>query len=233
MTVDELTQCYTTRSLVDLSALKEIRISCVDRAVTRNADGAIMGFDEWQTVAKTDFLWHRSDSFQLRFLEDSLDDETLYAAFGLTDLQSNRYTSELVKFTGDESAGTVQFRYADRNRLLKLRNLFCDPVDEQGSLWLSIDVTNMTMNEATVSLSKLTVNGHELDGETFVYGSGPNYGLPTDETQTLFVILDPEQLAEFREIRTLRFQLTVYDDVSGEALGVVPVRARLQVTLPA
>ena len=230
---DELTQGYTTRSLIDLSTLKEIRFSCVDRAVTRNADGAILGFDEWQTVAKTDFIWHRSDSFRLCFLEDSLDDETLYAAFGLTDLQSNRYTSELVKFTGDDSAGTVQFRYADKNRLLKLRNLFCDPVDEQGSLWLSIDVTNMTMNEATVGLSKLTVNGHELEGETFVYGSGPNFGLPTDETQTLFVILDPEQLAEFREIRTLRFQLTIYDAVSGEVLGVVPVRARLQVTLPA
>ena len=89
------------------------------------------------------------------------------------------------------------------------------------------------MNEATVGLSKLTVNGHELEGETFVYGSGPNFGLPTDETQTLFVILDPGQLAEFREIRTLRFQLTIYDAVSGEVLGVVPVRARLQVTLPA
>ena len=46
---DELTQCYTTRSLIDLSTLKEIRFSCVDRAVTRNADGAILGFDEWQT----------------------------------------------------------------------------------------------------------------------------------------------------------------------------------------
>ena len=57
--------------------------------------------------------------------------------------------------------------------------------------------------------------------------------LHTDETQTLFVILDPGQLAEFREIRTLRFQLTIYDAVSGEVLGTVPVRARLQVTLPA
>ena len=229
---DELTQCYTTRSLVDLSSLKEIRFSCVDRAVTRNADGAILGFEDWNIVGKTEQIWREEDDYRLRFLEDSLDEETLYAAFALTDLQSNRYLSELVRFTGDNDPGTVQFRYADRNRLLALRNLFCEPVDEQGSLWLSIDVTNITMNEVVVGLSNLTVNGREIDGETVVYGTGPNYGLLTDETQTLFLILDREQLADIRELRTLRFQLTVSDAETEETLGTVAVRASLQVTLP-
>ncbi|MBR4473828.1 MAG: hypothetical protein IKS55_09325 [Oscillospiraceae bacterium] len=228
---DELAQCYTTRSLVDLDTLKEIHFSCVDRAVTRNADGAILGFEDWNIVGKTEQVWRAEEPYSLRFLEDSLDEETLYAAFALTDLQSNRYTSELVRFTGENGPGTVQFRYTDRNRLLMLRNLFCDPVDEQGSVWLSIDVTNMTMNEVVVGLSKLTIDGFEVDGDTVVYGTGPNYGLLTDETQTLFVILDAEQLAGIRELRALRFQLTVTDAVTEEVLGTVLVRASVQVTL--
>ena len=199
--------------------------------MTRNADGAILGFEDWNIVGKTEQVWRAEEPYSLRFLEDSLDEETLYAAFALTDLQSNRYTSELVRFTGENGPGTVQFRYTDRNRLLMLRNLFCDPVDEQGSVWLSIDVTNMTMNEVVVGLSKLTIDGFEVDGDTVVYGTGPNYGLLTDETQTLFVILDAEQLAGIRELRALRFQLTVTDAVTEEVLGTVLVRASVQVTL--
>ena len=229
---DELAQCYTSRSLVDLNTLKEIRFSVADRAVTRNAEGAILGFDEWNLVGSTEICWRAEDNFRLRFLEDSLDDETLYAAFGLTDLQSNSYTSELVRFAGDSGPGTVQFRYADRNRLLVLRNLFCDPVDGQRCVWLSVDVTNATLSEVIVGLSGLTVNGQEIEGETVVYGTGPNYGLLTDETQTLFVILDGEQLAGLRELRSLRFTLTVSDAESGDVLGTVAVRAAVQVTLP-
>ena len=229
---DELAQCYTSRSLVDLSALREIRFPVIDRTVTRNAEGAILGFDEWNTAGKTEIRWRAEDNYRLRFLEDSLDEETLYAAFALTDLQSNRYTSEPVRFTGDSGPGTVQFRYTDRGRLLGLRNLFCDPMDEQGSVWLSVDVTNLTQNEVVVGLSKLTVNGQELEGETFVYGTGPNYGLLTDETQTLFVILDSEQLAGIHELRSLRFTLTVTDAESEEELGTVTVRASVSIALP-
>ena len=229
---DELAQCYTSRSLVDLNTLKEIRFSVADRAVTRNAEGAILGFDEWNLVGRTEIRWRAEDNYRLRFLEDSLDDETLYAAFGLTDLQSNSYTSELVRFAGDSGPGTVQFRYADRNRLLILRNLFCDPMEGQGCVWLSVDVTNTTLNEVIVGLSGLTVNGREMEGDTFVYGTGPNYGLLTDETQTLFVILDGEQLADQRELRSLRFTLTVSDAESGDVLGTVAVQASVQVSLP-
>lgn len=229
---DELAQCYTSRSLVDLSSLTEMRFSVVDRAVTRNTEGAVLGFDEWNVVGKTEICWRAEDNFRLRFLEDSLDDETLYAAFALTDLQSNRYTSELVKFTGDSGPGTVQFRYTDRNRLLILRNLFCEPIDGQGSVWLSIDVTNSTRREVIVGLSRLTLNGQEIDGETFVYGTGPNYGLMTDETQTLFVILDGQQLAGLRELHSLHFTLTVSDAETEEVLGTVAVRGSVQVALP-
>ena len=229
---DELAQCYTSRSLVDLSALTEMRFPVVDRAVTRNAEGAILGFDEWNIVEKTEIRWPAEENYRLRFLEDSLEDDTLYAAFGLTDLQSNRYTSELVKFTGDSGPGTVQLRYADRNRLLTLRNLFCEPVDGQGNVWLSLDVTNSTRKEVIVMLSELTVNGQNIDGETFVYGTGMNYGLLTDETQTLFVILDSQQLAGLRELRSLRFLLTVSDAETEELLGTVAVRGSVQVPLP-
>lgn len=229
---DELAQCYTSRSLVDLSALTEIRFPVVDRAVTRNAEGAILGFDEWNIAGKTEIRWPAEENYRLRFLEDSLEDDTLYAAFGLTDLQSNRYTSELVKFTGDSGPGTVQFRYADRNHLLTLRNLFCEPVDGQGNVWMSLDVTNSTRKEVIVMLSELTVNGQNIDGETFVYGTGMNYGLLTDETQTLFVILDSQQLAGLRELRSLRFVLTVSDAETEELLGTVAVRGSVQVPLP-
>ncbi|MBQ9331814.1 MAG: hypothetical protein IJS11_02650, partial [Oscillospiraceae bacterium] len=181
---------------------------------------------------KTEIRWPAEENYRLRFLEDSLEDDTLYAAFGLTDLQSNRYTSELVKFTGDSGPGTVQLRYADRNHLLTLRNLFCEPVDGQGNVWMSLDVTNSTRKEVIVMLSELTVNGQNIDGETFVYGTGMNYGLLTDETQTLFVILDSQQLAGLRELRSLRFVLTVSDAETEELLGTVAVRGSVQVPLP-
>lgn len=229
---DELAQCYTSRSLVDISALTEMRFPVVDRVVTRNAEGAILGFDEWDIVGKTEVSWPAEENYRLRFLEDSLEDDTLYAAFGLTDLQSNRYTSELVKFTGDSGPGTVQLRYTDRNRLLTLRNLFCELADGQGNVWLSIDVTNSTRKEVIVMLSELTVNGQNIDGESFVYGTGTHYGLLTDETQTLFVILDREQLAGLRELRSLRFTLTVSDAETEEQLGTVAVRGSVQVPIP-
>ena len=162
---DELAQCYTSRSLVDLSALTEMRFPVVDRAVTRNAEGAILGFDEWNIVEKTEIRWPAEENYRLRFLEDSLEDDTLYAAFGLTDLQSNRYTSELVKFTGDSGPGTVQLRYADRNRLLTLRNLFCEPVDGQGNVWLSLDVTMHEDNERRCWLDMLVDEDVPAPGE--------------------------------------------------------------------
>ena len=81
-------------------------------------------------------------------------------------------------------------------------------------------------------LSELTVNGQNIDGETFVYGTGMNYGLLTDETQTLFVILDSQQLAGLRELRSLRFVLTVSDAETEELLGTVAVRGNVQVPLP-
>ncbi len=227
---DEISGYYSARSQIDLSFLERIRFDCIDREVTRNEDGAICAFEDWTVVNTTSCYWEADEPGQLRFIEDSLDESSLYAAFSLTDVQSNHYTSELTGFAGALDEGVLRYTYDDKDQLVSVNQLSC-VLDEEKTLYVTLRLSNISEQEIIVGISGITVNGKTVEGEVFGYGMGPNGGLLPEEEQSLFLPLGSKELEGFETINSMTLPLSVYDAETDELVGTVPVEAELNLSM--
>ena len=219
---DTLTECYTPRLSLDLSLAEAIGFDCVDRVPTRDETGALLGFDQWEAAGTSSFSWSAEENYQLRFLENRLEEDSICVAFSLTDTQSNSYLSELISLTEPVEEGVLQLVYDDKDQLVTLQNPRCE-VQSGTSLLLTAEISNICEEELLVTLSDLTINGVKLDAETEVFGMGPHDGLEAGEKQILLLMAEDAALAEMTAVETLCFDLLVRYAGSGEEAAVIPV----------
>ncbi len=219
---DEVTETYTARFQPDPASVQKIRFDCVDRVLTRGEDDAVYSFDDWDIVGVTEFYWSAEDPYSLRFLENSLEENSLYITFLLTDIQSNRYSSELFSLAGEEK-DVLYLMYDDKDQLIVLAGPSCSMLEGFG-LQLAFEVTNISDREVLVTLSGLKAAEKELKTEAAVYGMGAHDGLLPGEAQTLFLIAPAEWPDGLTAIEAVEFSLTVSDAETGEKLAVIPVK---------
>lgn len=230
LTYDEFMQCYTSRVSPDLRYVKAIEFDCVDCVPTRDASGALLGFEEWTPARVSTFVWRVDEDYQLRFLDNSLEESSIFVAFSLMDTQSNTYTSELIPLASAVDEGVVRLSYDDRDQLILLHDPRCEALPGVG-LVIAVDVDSIAQAEILVRMGELTINGIPLDTESELFGAGPNMGLLPEEEQTLLVMVGGDALADVTTVESFGFTLTVSDAASGEETARIPVEGIARLTL--
>ena len=195
---DELIGAYSHRADVDLSQYAGITFQNTYRNPTANSAGEYLAFNAWERDVHTDTQWKaRRDithtSFLLSFVPNSSMEESLYAAFEITDTQGNVYMTELVPIGGGvEYYDTVPSLGEDRPHLYG--------VDARG-LWdvntiaFLFNVVNNSEVEQSYLVSELEVNGRPVpDAYSALYKRD---SLLPGETGSVIVFLDEQSLAGF------------------------------------
>ena len=228
--MDEATDSYTCIYDFAFEDFDEITIPVVSRRETRDENGVLKPFGEWETAGETSWTAPVDGSWRFSFLPDTLDEGDLYAAFLITDAQHNLYTSEPARVKAETNeAGEMRVHYDDKNLLL-VNSLTAAMAD--GKLMLNAEVTNLTEQEAFITLTNLTLNGQAVDGSATAYGSGENWGLLRDEKQMLHLSVPAEALAGLNPLTDIVFELQLINAADeSEVLGNVPVDVHLLLNL--
>ena len=204
---DELMDAYTHRADVDLSQYAGITFQNTYRNPTVNSIGEYLAFNAWDQDGHTDTQWKASrdldhTSFLLSFVPNSSLEESLYAAFEITDTQGNVYMTELVPIGGGVA-------YYDAVPNLREDAPYLFEVDAMG-LWdtntiaFILNVLNDSEAEQSYIVSDIEVNGQPIpDAYSVLYQRD---SLLPDETGSVIVFLDQESLAGLKgddSIRTM------------------------------
>lgn len=230
LTYDEISHYYSDRTLVDLSLIDSIRFDCTDKRLTYDESGAIRDFEHWDVAGVTSFVWNAEDPGELRFVEDSLDENSLYGAFSLTDLRNNQYSSELLKFT-ESGAQFLTFSYDDKDQLVEIGSVSCSENSDGDNLVLNVALKNISENEIIAELTNLEIDGKAFSETGFGYGKGPNFGLLAEEEQVLFLMVNVMDIGKGSTLENMSFDLNVYEAESETLIGTVPVKVLLKITL--
>lgn len=230
LTYDEMSQFYSDRSQVDLSMIERIRFDCVDRIVTYDDSGAIRDFESWKEAGVTSYYWNSGEWGELRFVEDALDEDSLYGAFCLTDLRNNMYTSALLKFT-ESRTGSLIFSYDDKDQLVKIDRITCVENGDGGNLVLNVALENISEDEIVVELTDLEIDEKAFSEKGFGYGSGPNSGLLKEETQVLFLMVNVMEFGKGKTLENMNFDLNVYEAETENLIATIPVKVILNIVL--
>ena len=220
---------YTSAYGLSFADYDEVILTSTARTETRDENGAVLPFEAWDAAATTEWRSPIDDSWSFALVNDTLDKTQLYATFQVTDSQNHTYGSEpLVVKTGAPAPDAVRVEYEDADLVL-IQNLVLSPVD--AGLTLSASLTNLSEQEAIISLENMVLNDAAVDASCEVVGSGENWGLLPDEMQVLYLKLD--DLAGQETLTTIRFDLVVLDAATEETLGTVPVEIVLNLAIPA
>ena len=227
---EDTMQSWTRNFEADFASYSKIAITTQTRKESRNADGILLPFDEWETAGEETWEAAIDGSWSFRLLNDTLDTTDLYAAFEVQDSQGNLYLSELhaVK-TGASTAEELRTAYDDAN-LVKIGSL---SVTAQNQLILSAEVTNLTDTEAIITLKNLAINGDAMEETAEAFGTGENWGLLKDEKQILTLSIPLEKLAGKETIQSITFDLVLSNAADAAEIGTVPVEVTLLLALKA
>ena len=220
---------YTTAYNLTFEDFDAVILTSTSRKETRNENGTLLSFDEWEEAGHEDWEGSIDGSWGFALLNDTIDTTELYATFQVNDSQNYIYSSEpLVVKTPGPDIGEIRTAYDDANLVL-INNMNIAPLD--GGAAISGSVTNLTDTEALIEVENMTVNGNAVDAAAEVVGSGENWGLLKDEEQLFYVILDDQTLAGIDTITSITFDLTLLDAATEEAIGTVPVEVTLNLAL--
>lgn len=164
---DAMTETYTSRADVDLSAFAGLCFLNDYRNPTENSVGEVLDFEQWTGDSHTrEQLKSRYDidrtAFMPSFAMDLSLAEDMYAAFEITDTQGNTYMSRMVALTGKSS---IQYYGAESF-------LGDDVPDVQASLFtywedreidLVLFVGNASQAEQSYGIEDLRLNGRPVD----------------------------------------------------------------------
>lgn len=222
-------QAYTTAQGTTLTDYDLITIPMHCRAETRDAQGTLLPFDQWEIVRTEEWSAAIDGSWALTLVSDAIDPAELCATFCLTDSQNNRYNSDLlaVKTTAVRQ-GEARLTYDDLH-LARINSFTVTPGD--GQLLMSLALENLTDVESILALESLTVNGIPCPVQAEAYGSGANWGLLRGEEQYLSVIVPG--LEDVGVVTGMTFSLNVLDAATGDSRGVIAVSAVLHLPLNA
>lgn len=208
---------------------EQIEMTLVSRKETRDENGVLLRFEDWDTAAEE--VWEKpiDGSWQFALLHDKIDLETLYAAFQVRDAQANYYTSEMVVAKGGIiGVGDMIVSYDDLE-LLQINSVNTTIISN--NLLVSVAVTNLGDVETDVELGSLTLNGTASDKTQKVFGTGANDGLAPGETQTITVMEPVSILAGADLLTEMTFTLKITEAGAGTELGEIPVSVSLSLNL--
>ena len=220
---------YTSAYNLTLEDFDEIVLTTRSRRETRDENGTLKAFSEWEEAGSEEWRAAVSDEWNFLMVNDSLDTTRLYATFQVSDSQNNVYSSEPLVVKA-ESAFEGEMRVAYDDASLVLINSF-QAVPADGGLTLSGNLMNLQEAEAVIKVENIAVNGESVDASADVVGTGENWGLVSGEEQAFHVTLDGEALAGIDTVEAITFDLTLLDAVTEESLGSVPVEVTLNLAL--
>lgn len=226
---DEASGGYTGIYNMVFTDFTEASFPIISRKETRNADGALSSFREWETVTEDFWTVPVDGSWVFRLQQDTIPLSECYAAFQLTDAQQNHYCSELKQIQGDQGATSLVY---DNMDLLEISpSFYVSVVESANSLALGGELENITEKEVIATLKNLTLNGAANDAETQVFGSGENWGMMPGEKAYLTLLLPLDSLEIEGNLTSVTFDLEVSDAATEEILGSVPVSVSMDLPL--
>lgn len=229
MVLDEETGTYSIAYGFSFTDFSEISIPLVSRAETRDSNGILCAFEDWNIVSEENWTAPIDGSWQFALLHDTIAPETLYATFQVRDVQANRYSSEMAAAKGGLiGSGDAVISYDDLE-MIQISSFKATLL--QNNLLLTAEITNLGETESAVLLDQLALNGAGMSSTTELSGMGPNWGLLPGETQSMTLALATDKLPLSGSLTDISFSLHVLNAETREELGTIPVSVSLSLSL--
>ena len=170
-------------------------------------------------------------TWNFMLLPKQIPEEDLYVAFNVTDSQNNRYLSDLLPAAEGPVTATAVTEYDDAN-LVVIKNL--SVFISNGSLCVSMELSNISDQEATILLENMTLNGIPNEETAEAYGQGENWGLLPDggDSAILSFVLPAYAYEGIETLSDITFDLTMENAADpDQTFGTVPVHVTLSLDL--
>ena len=224
---DDVQNSYMQRYDIVLDEFDAIELKREVRVPQAFAGETLMSWSEWTPADETLCVCHTAGGQSLMMLHDKLDHDKLFGGFAIRDFQNNHFISALSALSAynNRRDDEIVLVYDDSKLVLLSGPLFT--MGEQTNAVLSMDVKNISGQEAIVVMENVCLNGQPTDLATEVYGFGEHDGLAVDEEQRLVLWIAADQLAGFPTIESVTFDLALLDPVSEEEIGRLPVEVSM------
>lgn len=229
MTWYEPYHAYTAAMNTFFTDYAAVSIPVNYRTETRNEDGTLLPFDQWEIARTENWTSEINDSWGFSMVADTIDPSKLYATFRITDSQSHLVSSEmLVVKPVAADAGEMRIVYDDL-QMAKVNSLTLTPAEDK--LQISVAVENLTDVESIIEMNTLTVNGQAIEGKAEAVGSGANWGLLKGEEQYMSLNVPMTALEGIDTVTDMTFALAVKDAATDEVRGTIDVTVVLNMAL--
>lgn len=229
MTWYEPYHAYTAAMNTFFTDYAAVSIPVNYRTETRNEDGTLLPFDQWEIARTENWTSEINDSWGFSMVADTIDPSKLYATFRITDSQSHLVSSEmLVVKPVAADAGEMRIVYDDL-QMAKVNSLTLTPAEDK--LQISVAVENLTDVESIIEMNTLTVNGQVIEGKAEAVGSGANWGLLKGEEQYMSLNVPMTALEGIDTVTDMTFALAVKDAATNEVRGTIDVTVVLNMAL--
>ena len=228
---DDVQNTYMQRYDIVLDEFDTIELKREVRAPQAFAGETLMSWSEWTPVDETLCVCHTAGGQRLMMLHDKLDHDKLFGGFAIRDFQNNNFISALSALSAynNRRDDEIVLVYDDSKLVLLSGPMFT--MGEQTNAVLSMDVKNISGQEAIVVMDNVCLNGQATELTTEVYGFGEHDGLAADEEQRLVLWIAADQLTDFPTIEAITFDLALLDPVTEEEIGRLPVEVGLSQSL--
>ena len=223
---DAAVDSYSQRLSDSIEHYSQLIYQVIDRTPTYSEDGTtLLPFDEWDIAETKEYSVNLDEPWQLSFVTDHLDTESLVVSFEITDIFNNKYMSSLRPLDEiPDAESDLILKYDDDYILIDETTLtLTDLMDETGKRF-SAQFTNCQKEEVIIVIDHLAVNGTECSFEPVeIGGTGENGGILSGETQNLTVKI-PLEGGETELEAT--FGLTYYNASDQEVIATDTVEIR-------
>ena len=209
----------------------KVELTITRRTETRDDEGILLPFDQWTIAVEDTYGLDIDGTWNFMLLPKQIPEEDLYVAFNVTDSQNNRYLSDLLPAAEGPVTATAVTEYDDAN-LVVIKNL--SVFISNGSLCVSMELSNISDQEATILLENMTLNGIPNEETAEAYGQGENWGLLPDggDSAILSFVLPAYAYEGIETLSDITFDLTMENAADpDQTFGTVPVHVTLSLDL--
>lgn len=224
---DEAQGSYMQRYGISLEEFDAIELTREVRAPEALSEDTLLSWNEWTPVDQTLCVCRPAGGQRLMMLHDRLARDRLYGSFALRDYQNHHFLSALSALSAynNRRDDEIVLVYDDSKLVLLSGPMLT--AGEQTNAVLSMDVKNISGQEAIVAVDNVCLNGQSTDLATEVYGFGEQDGLADGEQQRLVLWIPAAQLASFTALDSITFDIALLDPATNEELGRLPVEVSL------
>ena len=219
---DEMGQYYSDRYDLDLESFHTVSFHVPLYRETRDEEGVLTGIFDWQVEEEYEYSFDLFGDFNLRMVEDSIDQEKLYAAFVITDYQRQTHTNEPISVVPSLTAPVFVLTYDDDYIELS------DQVSlNNGQVYLMLTALSPNPQEVFYYVHNVVVNGIPSGTELWIEGTGEYDGIEPGQKSTDTLIIPELSVEAVEELQTVSFDILVADAQSEEDITTVPVTGYL------